>query len=141
MMARVVAIRDARTITVQRGSRQADITLAGVEPNDRLHSTEFLRWTLAESWITLEACPEEGGAFYVYRSPDGLFVNREYVMRGYANATLPAVVPAPQTPVVYLGIVDPGKRKMTEARSTREGAIPPPKAPAAPRPRSRRGGR
>lgn len=141
IMVRVIGVRDAHTITVQRGTQQADITLAGVAPVDRLHAKEFLRWTLGTSWVSIEVCPDQRDAFYVYRSPDGLFVNREYVMRGFAEATLPSIVPAPQTPVVYLGEVDPGRRRMAEAAPQGGAKTPRAKSSAPPRPRPRRGGR
>jgi hypothetical protein len=141
-MVRVVDVKDERTITVQRGSVRADVTLAGVMPLDRMRGTEFLRWTLGNSWLSLEPAAGEKGAYFAWRSPDGLFVNREYVLRGYAEATLPEVVPTPQTPAVYLGVVDPGKRKLAEAANpARERPQSRPAPPTTPRPRSRRGGR
>ena len=72
-MARVVTVRDSRTIVVQSGREQVAITLAGVDPVDRVRSIDFLRWTLGQSWVMLEASTEQPGAYFVYRSPDGLF--------------------------------------------------------------------
>jgi hypothetical protein len=113
-MARVVEVRDSRTIVVQSGQQRIDITLAGVAPLDRVRSVDFLRWTLAQSWVMLEESPDQPGAHLVYRSPDGLFINREYVLRGFADPTLPGITPDSQTQVTYLGEVNPGQRRATE---------------------------
>ena len=45
----------------------------------------------------LEPSPEQPGAHFVYRSPDGLFINREYVIRGFAEPTFPGIALEPQT--------------------------------------------
>jgi hypothetical protein len=113
-MARVVEVRDSRTIVVQSGQQRIDITLAGVAPLDRVRSVDFLRWTLGQSWVMLEESPEQPGAHLVYRSPDGLFINREYVLRGFADPTLPGITPDSQTQVTYLGELNPGQRRATE---------------------------
>ncbi len=146
-MARVVTVRDSRTIVVQSGREQVAITLAGVDPVDRVRSIDFLRWTLGQSWVMLEASTEQPGAYFVYRSPDGLFINREYVLRGFAEPTFPGLAAEPQTPVVYLGEVNPGQRRAIEVasgdRSQRSAAgSKAPARPASPRlpraPRNRR---
>ncbi len=146
-MARVVEVRDSRTIIVQSAREQVTITLAGVEPLDRVRSVDFLRWTLGQSWVMLEPSSEQPGSYFVYRSPDGLFINREYVIRGFAEPTFPGIALEPQTPVVYLGEVNPGQRRATEVasgdRSRRAAtASKTPARPASPRlPRAPRNGR
>ncbi len=138
-MARVVEVRDAHTIVVQSGKQRVDITLAGIAPLDRIRSVDFLRWTLGQSWVMLEPSVAQPGTHFVYRSPDGLFINREYVLRGFAEPTLPGLALEPQTPVVYLGEVNPGQRRATEVasgdRSRRAPATrsPSPERPATPR--------
>lgn len=132
-MARVVEIRDARTIVVQRGPRSEDISLAGVEPSDRIRGHQFLRWTLDRAWVMVEDAHDQPGRYNVYRSPDGLFVNREYVLRGFANPTSFDTADSPQVPMTYLGEVNPGTRT-EEGRSGRKKTTgkPPKKAPSDP---------
>lgn len=104
-MTRVHSIKDGRTIVVEGG---AEVRLAGIEITNEVGARDLLRWTVGTSWVMVER--DENGSARVYRSPDGMFINRELVLRGYARATEPGIEPDQQIAVTYLGVVNPGPR-------------------------------
>jgi hypothetical protein len=77
---------------------------------------------------------QRDGEYFVYRSPDALFVNRELVLRGFARATLPEVEPAQHVIVTYLGTMKGVGVRAPAARETGSGSTPPrPARPSRPR--------
>lgn len=135
-MVRVVSVADARTIVVEDHGAQTKVTLAGIEITDARNAKMLLEWTLASSFVMLEA--REGGAL-VYRSPDALLINRELVLRGFARATRAEILPQQQAAVTFLGTLDLGvPRQSTRVRSGTGNGSGRPARPSAPRrPRSR----
>jgi endonuclease YncB( thermonuclease family) len=118
-MVRVIEIVDGRTLLIERDGNRERIQLAGIEITNEVHARALLQWTIAGTWVMLE--PHEK-AFFVYRSPDALFVNRELVQRGFARALRTDIDPQPSAMVTYLGIVQPSDAKPAEktaARSSR----------------------
>jgi len=115
-MARVSAVIDGQTLTVESRGTARNITLAGIEVLDDHSARELMLWTLVDTWVMVERV--ESGAF-VYRSPDALFVNRELVSRGFAKATLHGVEPESNLRVTYLGSTmnasEAGARRRSEA--------------------------
>lgn len=125
-LVRVIGVADGRTLVVERGGAAVRITLAGIELTDDGAARSLMQWTLVSTWVMLE---EQPGGFYVYRSPDALFVNRELVARGFARATLPSIEPAQHVVVTYLGTIDPdvlGARR--RGAELREGSAKSPTA-------------
>jgi hypothetical protein len=137
-MLRVVSVEDGQTIVVERNGAEIAVRLAGIVIDDAVGARSLLEWSLADAWVLLEEQP--GGAQLVWRTPDGMFINRELVLRGYAHATLPAVQPPAPVVGTYLGVVDPAgtQRLRAPGRGTRSGKSPRPKAPPKPKRRSRR---
>ena len=117
-MMRVVRVADALTIVVERDHVQTEIHLAGIEITDAPHAVDFLRWTLASSWVMVE-----NGL--VYRSPDAMFVNAELVRRGFARPYGEQTLGGTTVPVTYLGTLDLGVRETAGAKQ------PAPRAKAA----------
>ena len=104
-MLRVVSVEDGQTITVERDGARVPIKLAGLTIADGVGARNLLEWALADAWVMLEEQP--GGTHYVWRTPDGMFVNRELVLRGFARATSADVQPPARIHGTYLGTVDP----------------------------------
>ena len=104
-MVRVVEVRDARTLVIERDGSRQSIRLAGIAIVDEMRALELLRWTVGTSWVLVERQPN--GEHLVFRSPDALFINRELVLRGYARATLAGIEPLQQLNVTYLGQWNP----------------------------------
>ena len=104
-MLRVVSVEDGQTITVERNGKRVRITLAGINVADAVGARNLLEWALADAWVMLEEQPD--GAHFAWRTPDGMFVNRELVLRGFARATLVDVQPPARIHGTYLGTVDP----------------------------------
>ena len=102
-MLRVLAIEDERTIVVDAGAPRK-IQLAGIVITDREAARRFLDWALASAWVTGEPRPD---GYFVRRSPDAMFVNRELVVRGYARGTSPDLEPPRNFSVTYLGEINP----------------------------------
>jgi hypothetical protein len=121
-MVRVIDVRDCRTIVIDRSGVAAVVRLAQivVPPDDEPAATDYLRNTLVSSWVLVET--DARGESYVYRSPDGLFVNGEVARRAYALG---------QTKMVYLGEVDPGpQRAVTRtAPKAKSVSVQPPSKP------------
>ncbi len=116
-MVLVVEVADGRTLVVDRNGQRERLRLAGVEITNEVHARALLQWTLAGSWAMVEP---RGDGYFVYRSPDALFINRELVQRGFARATRTDVDPQPAAMVTYLGIVQPMNPQATEkSKATR----------------------
>lgn len=103
-MARFAGVVDGRTIAVERNGVREEVRLAGIIISSEVHARSLLQWTLADAWVMLE---KRGDGFLIYRSPDALFINRELVLRGFAQATLAEINPQPRPLVTYLGVVQP----------------------------------
>jgi hypothetical protein len=127
-MVRVTAVENARTLVVERNGKAERLTLAGVAITDEASARAMLEWTLVSRWVSLE---EASGGYFVYRSPDALFVNRELVLRSFARATLPGIEPVSHVPVTYLGTLDlPSPSRLPAVRTAPAG-----KSDTAPRSR------
>ncbi len=134
-MVRVVGVTDGQTLVVERGGAQVQVKLAGIALIDERNAQALMEWTLVSTWVMLDEQP--GGGFYVYRSPDALFVNRELVARGFARATLPTIEPRQHVVVTYLGSLRGMGLRIPSAPGTGSGKSAP--APAKPsRPPRRR---
>ena len=123
-MARVVSVVDGRTVVVDdRGSRST-VHLAGVAvPSEEdAAAVAYLRRTMSSGWVLVERDARTGDA-WLYRSPDGLFINGEMMRAAYRDGG---------TRMIWLGESSPGPRR--EAASPRATAARP--RPAA-RPRTR----
>lgn len=136
-MVRVVSVDDARTLTVERNGQREQVRLAGIDILDAQRATELLRWTVGTSWVLVE--PHGAGGNFVWRSPDGMFVNRELVLRGYARPTEPGIDAPSNVNVTYLGEVDPpliaAKSGTDSGTYRRSPASPSPSPRRVPRPR------
>ena len=135
-MVRVLGVTDGRTLVVERGGAQVTVQLAGIELIDDANARALMRWTLVSSWVMLDKQPD--GGFYVYRSPDALFVNRELVARGFARATLPTIEPVQHVVVTYLGTLRGlGVRSPSAGGTGSDRSAPAPAKPSRP-PRRRK---
>jgi hypothetical protein len=117
-MVRFLEVVDGRTLLIERNGTQEKVQLAGIEIVDEVQARALLNWTLTKSWVMIEP---HGNAFYVYRSPDALFLNRELVLRGFARATRTDIEPQPTAMVTYLGVVhptDPPKARAKKSSAT-----------------------
>jgi hypothetical protein len=145
-MARVVRVESNATMVVVRDGVEINVKLAGIDITDTRRAQEVLRWsfgaTVTASWVMLEPRTESGpDAFFVYRTPDALFLNRELVARGCARATLPGVEAASHTAVTYLGelnlpAVTKAPARQTGTGKSRTSKSSPSRRAKAPRPRS-----
>lgn len=120
-MVRVVDVKDCRTIVVNHTGVATTVRLAQivVPPDEESAATEYLRNTLVSSWVLVET--DVRGESYVYRSPDGLFVNGELARRAWTSG---------HTTMVYLGEVDPGPQRAASRATPKAKAVsilPPPK--------------
>ena len=131
-MVRVLDVVDGRTLVVERRGVAEKVQLAGIALTDDEGARTLMKWTLVSTWVMLEAQPD--GGYFVYRSPDAQFINRELVLRGFARATSPAIEPQQHVVVTYLGTMNVGVRAPA-ARESGTGSTPP--RPARP-PRTRR---
>lgn len=102
-MLRVVSIEDAQTIVVEAVT-PTRIRLAGIEIVDREAARLFLEWALGSAWVSGERRTD---GYMVWRSPDGMFVNRELVLRGYARALSSELETQRNYSVTYLGQLNP----------------------------------
>lgn len=103
-MVRVISIENARTIVIERAGTRELVRLAGIDVSDESRASDLLRRTIGNAWVLVEPA---GGEFFVYRSPDALFINRELVLRGFARATMTGIVAQAEVPMTVLGVVDP----------------------------------
>ena len=83
-MMRVLEVKDSRTLLVDRDGITSTITLAGIvlPPTDEDAARDFLRSRLVASWVLVES--DARGDAFVYRSPDGLYINGELARRAFA---------------------------------------------------------
>jgi hypothetical protein len=135
-MARVLAVANGHSLLIERAGTQTTIELAGVVITDEPGSRALLEWTLALNWVLLEK--QSDGGYFVYRTPDALFINPELVTRGLARATMDVVATPTHVIVTYLGTIDPNalpprapvpKLRKTPAPETGSGTNRPKKAP------------
>ncbi len=99
---KVIKIIDGRTITVQNNSGKQIVYLRGIQTgldrNQQEYSSQayvYLTNLLMGEWIYLsDSITDVNDAnittAYVYRAPDGLFVNAEMIRQGYAKLVLNA---------------------------------------------------
>jgi len=123
-MVRVIDVKDARTLVVDRGGVRTEVRLGDViiPPGEDAAAIEFLRTKAVEHYVMLENGAH--GDTYVYRSPDALFINGELLRRAYLKQG---------TKMTIIGESSPGPE-----RSTRKAPAPAPERPVpAPR-RTRR---
>lgn len=83
----VISVIDANTIKIQSGTQARHIRLIGIEPlqADPEAAALMVRRYLAGREVFVEIEPAVGPAWaYVYRKPDGLFINRQIIIDGYA---------------------------------------------------------
>ena len=107
-MYRVVDVKDAQTLIIDRNGVAAEVRLAGVivPPSEQPAAVTYLRDTLAWHWAMVETGPD--GA-YVYRSPDALYINGEIARRAYTTH---------HTEMIYLGEVMPGPQHAAKPART-----------------------
>src|SRR5206468_8959770 len=78
-MARIINVVDSHTVVIEEQGTRATVKLAGVsvpEP-DEASAADFLRRTTSSGWVLVERDAAHPGEAWLYRSPDGLFVNGE----------------------------------------------------------------
>jgi hypothetical protein len=82
-MVRVIDVKDARTLIVDRAGVAGEVRLGDVviPPGEETTAIEFLRTTLVQHYVMVES--NARGEAYVYRSPDALFINGELLRRAY----------------------------------------------------------
>lgn len=85
---RVTAIVDGRTLAVQSSQQSMTVRLAGIEAPDPAATAMLHRLTENRS-IDIEELSGADGQLtgYVYRRPDGLFINVEMIHAGFATAS------------------------------------------------------
>lgn len=120
-MERVARIVDSRTIVVIRAGREVEVRLSGVvvPPAEEAAARQYLREELASRWVLIDPDRALGAPYaYVYRSPDGLFVNGEVARRAWASG---------RTPMTYLGDLDLGVRAPETPRVSGSASVPAPR--------------
>ena len=121
-MVRVVGVTNAQTIVIDRNGVATNVRLAGVtmNPIDEAAAADFLTTKLVGSWVLVETAAN--GESYVYRSPDGLFINGELARAAWSGTT---------TKMTYLGESFPGPQQATVKKTTtaQKAAIQPPAKP------------
>lgn len=136
-MVRVTGVTDGQTLVVERGGVAVPVKLAGIQVIDDQGARSLLRWTVGSAWVMLEEQPD--GGYFVYRSPDALFLNRELVARGFARAMLPAIEPQTHVAVTYLGtLYAPGPPPPKTPAVSGTGSARSSRSPARPSPSRRR---
>jgi hypothetical protein len=100
-MVRVVEVTDARTLVVDDAGRRSTVHLSGVElaDDDVAPATEYLRGLTLGMWVLVD------GNSFVYRSPDGLYINGEMARHGWRSTIQ----------MRYLGELDPAPRSNSSA--------------------------
>jgi hypothetical protein len=126
-MAHILSIVNSRTIVTEQNGIQATITLAGVvvPPPDEATAADFLRRQTTSGWVLVEPDRAHPGEAWLYRSPDGLFVNGEMMRAAYRDGG---------AHMTYLGESSPAAHEATPKRATTAAARPAPQP--RPRPRS-----
>jgi hypothetical protein len=124
-MVRVIDVKDARTLIVDRAGVAGEVRLGDVviPSGEETTAIDFLRTTLVQHYVMVES--NARGEAYVYRSPDALFINGELLRRAYL---------VQRTRMVIVGESSPGPERSTRSAPPRaESRVPPP-----PKPRSGR---
>jgi len=123
-MVRVIDVKDARTLIVDRAGIPAEVRLGDVAipPGEEAAAIEFLRLKVVQHFVMVES--NARGDAYVYRSPDALFINGELLRRAYL---------ARGTEMIIVGESSPGPERARSAPPRDENRILPP-----PKPRSGR---
>ena len=111
---RVVDVKDSHTIVVDNRGIAATVRLAQsvVPPDEEQAAAAYLRNALVSSWVLVET--DARGESYVYRSPDGLFVNGELARRAYASG---------RTTMVWLGESNPGPQRTVTRSEPKAKAV------------------
>jgi hypothetical protein len=118
-MVRVIDVKDARTLIVDRAGVAGEVRLGDVviPPGEETTAIEFLRSTLVQHYVMVES--NARGEAYVYRSPDALFINGELLRRAYL---------VQRTRMIIVGESSPGPERSTRsAPRTENRVLPPPK--------------
>lgn len=119
-MVRVIDVKDARTLIVDRAGVASDIKLGDVviPPGEETAAIEFLRGKVVQHFVMVES--NARGEAYVYRSPDALFINGELLRRAYLSHG---------TEMIIVGESSPGPKRTTGGAPPREEnrILPPPK--------------
>src|SRR3954471_8157355 len=78
-MAHIVSVVDSHTLVIEEQHVRVPVRLAGVAvpQSDEAAAVEFLRRTTASGWVLVEHDSAHRDEVWLYRSPDGLFVNGE----------------------------------------------------------------
>lgn len=116
-MVRVIAVKDAKTLIVDRAGVAGEVKLGDVviPPGEETAAVDYLRTKVVERYVMVES--NARGEAYVYRSPDALFINGELLRRAYLSRG---------TEMVIVGESSPGPERTT-------GGAPATRAPRAPR--------
>jgi len=103
-MARIASVIDSRTLVIEDQGTHLTIRLAGVvvPVQDEAQAVDFLRRTTASGWVLVERDAAHPGEAWLYRSPDGLFVNGEMNRAAYRDG---------RTPMMWLGESYAGPRE------------------------------
>jgi len=103
-MAHITSVVDSRTLIIEEEGTRLSIRLAGVVVpiQDEAQAVDFLRRTTASGWVLVERDAAHPGEGWLYRSPDGLFVNGEMNRAGYRDG---------RTPMMWLGESYAGPRE------------------------------
>ncbi|HEX7191590.1 MAG TPA: hypothetical protein VF381_08450 [Thermoanaerobaculia bacterium] len=119
-MVRVIGVKDARTLIVERAGTVVEVKLGDVviPPGEETAAIEFLRTKVVEHYVMVESGAH--GEAYVYRSPDALFINGELLRRAYLNQG---------TKMTIIGESSTGTERATRSSIPRDEtrALPPPK--------------
>ncbi|HEY2322574.1 MAG TPA: hypothetical protein VGJ82_06870 [Thermoanaerobaculia bacterium] len=84
-MVRVIDVKDARTLIVDRAGVTGEVRLGDViiPPGEETAAIEFLRRKVVQHFVMVES--NARGEAYVYRAPDALFINGELLRRAYLS--------------------------------------------------------
>jgi hypothetical protein len=106
-MVRVIDVKDARTLIVDRAGVAAEVRLGDVviPPGEETAAIEFLRTKVVQRYVMVES--NARGEAYVYRSPDALFINGELLRRAYLSRG---------TEMIIVGESAPGPHKVSSSR-------------------------
>ena len=119
-MVRVIDVKDARTLIVDRAGVAAEVRLGDVviPAGEETAAIAFLRTKVVERYVMLES--NARGEAYVYRSPDALFINGELLRRAYLTRG---------TEMIIVGESSPGPERATRSAPRREEnhVLPPPR--------------
>lgn len=113
-MFRVLEVRDAQTVVVMTGAQVSVITLrnVAVSPRELDVAENYLREALTNRWVYVE----NGD---IYRSPDGLFINKALADRAWDRGKyLGEVNPAEMAPAPK---PKPTAKKPARQRTSRKG--------------------